>query len=164
MRTFINGNMILKKKHKPSPWDRLVEQAYDSVQERFNETVETALEEDSMGIEEAEDKVFEAMKPIYRSALMARYQDLVYLCLNSKRVPTHKKVLATTNRPRDDKEYDEEEAVKYAFEKKRYFLERKLDEYDRPSYVAEENGADTLIPVKTPPAAVQTIQRTMNMS
>ena len=34
-----------KKKHKPSPWDRLIERAYDSVQERFNETVETALEE-----------------------------------------------------------------------------------------------------------------------
>ena len=36
-----------KKKHRPNPWDRLIERAYDSVQEQFNETVETALEEDS---------------------------------------------------------------------------------------------------------------------
>ena len=92
-----------KKKHKPSHWDRLIEREYDSVQERFNETVETALEEDSsMEIEEAEDKVFEEMKPIYRSALMARYQDLVHLCSNLKRDPTHKEVLATANRLRDD--------------------------------------------------------------
>ena len=51
-----------------------------------------------MEIEEAEDNVFEEMKPIYRSALMARYQDLVHLCSNLKRDPTHKKVLATANR------------------------------------------------------------------
>ena len=55
--------MAKRSQHKPSPWDRLIERAYDSVQERFNET---ALEEDSsMEIEEAEDKVYEDMKLIY---------------------------------------------------------------------------------------------------
>ena len=55
-----------------------------------------------MEIEEAKDKVFEGTKPIYRSALMARYQDLVHLCSNLKRGSTHEKVLATANRLRDD--------------------------------------------------------------
>ena len=47
-------------------------------------------------------------------------------------------------------------------EKRRYPLKRKLDEYDRPSSVAEEHGAEALIPVKTPPA--QTTQWSMNKS
>ena len=55
-----------------------------------------------MKIEEAEDKVFEGTKPIYRSALMARYQNLVILCSNLKRGPMHEKVLATANRFRHD--------------------------------------------------------------
>ena len=54
--------------------------------------------------------------------------------------------------------------MKYALKKRCYLLERRLDEYDRPSYVAEENGAEALIPVKTPPAAVQTTWRSMNKS
>ena len=68
---------------------------------------------------------------------MARYHDLVHLCSNLKRCPTHKKVLATANRLRDDEEYDEEKAIKNALKRRRYLLERKLDDYDRPSYVAE---------------------------
>ena len=107
-----------KKQHKPSPWDRFIERVYDSIEERFNETVETALEEDSsMEIEEAEDKVYEDMKPIYPSALMARYQYLVHLCSNLKRDPTLKKVLAAANMLRDDEEYDEEEAIKYTLKR-----------------------------------------------
>ena len=116
-----------------------------------------------MEIEEAEDRVYEDMKPIYRSALMNRYQVLVHLCSNLKRDPTHKKILATANKLRDDEEYDEEEAMKYALKKRRYVLERKLDEYDKPSYVAEENGTEALMPMKTPPAAAQTSQRSMNV-
>ena len=116
-----------------------------------------------MEIEEAEDRVYEDMKPIYRSALMTRYQVLVHLCSNLKRDPTHKKILATANKLRDDEEYDEEEAMKYALKKRRYVLGRKLDEYDKPSYVAEENGTEALMPMKTPPAAAQTSQRSTNV-
>ena len=54
--------------------------------------------------------------------------------------------------------------MKYALKKRRYLLERKLVEYDRPSYGAEENGTEALISVKTPAAAAQTRQQTMNKS
>ena len=54
--------------------------------------------------------------------------------------------------------------MKHALKKRCYLLERKLDEYDRPSYAAEETGTEALIPVKTPPAAAQTTQLTMNKS
>ena len=50
--------------------------------------------------------------------------------------------------------------MKYALKKRRYLLER--NKYDRLSYVAEENGAEALIPVKTPPAAAQTTQWCMD--
>ena len=133
-----------RKTHKPSPWDRLIERAYDSVQEQFNESVENALKEDSSM----------EMIPNNRSVLTTRYQDVVNLCSNLNRDPTHKKVLATANRLRYDEVYDEEEAMKYALEKRRYLLDRKLDEYDRPSYV--ENGTEALIPVRKTPIAAQT--------
>ena len=47
--------------------------------------------------------------------------------------------------------------------KRRYLLKRKLKIYERP-YVAKEAGTETLIPVKTPHAAAQTIQWSVNKS
>ena len=46
--------------------------------------------------------------------------------------------MSTANRLRDEEDYDEEEAMQYAVKKRRCLLERKLDEYERPSFTVEE--------------------------
>ena len=51
-----------------------------------------------------------------------------------KKDPLHKKITATAKRLRDDDEFDEDEALRYALKKRRYLLDGKLEEYDPPSY------------------------------
>ena len=46
--------------------------------------------------------------------------------------------MSTAHRLRDKEDYDEEEAMQYTVKKRRYLLERKLDEYERPSFTVEE--------------------------
>ena len=48
--------------------------------------------------------------------------------------------MSTAHRLRDEENDDEEEAMQYAVKKRRYLLERKLDEYERPSFTVEEGA------------------------
>lgn len=128
-----------RKKTKTSPWDKLVNNAFETLQEDFNETVEhTLAEHPDMDTEEAEERAYEELEPDYRSKVIARYQELIRLGTAMKKDPVHKKLMATAHRLRDEEDYDEEEAMKYAIKKRRYLLERKLDEYERPNYSPEE--------------------------
>ena len=54
------------------PWNKLLKQAYDSLQDTFDETCETYLEQNpGMEIAEAERKNFDELKSNYRQALIS---------------------------------------------------------------------------------------------
>ena len=56
------------------------QQAYDSLQDTFDETCETYLEQNpGMEIAEAERKTFDELKSNYRQALISNYHDLVQM-------------------------------------------------------------------------------------
>ena len=58
--------------------------------------------------------------------------------------PLHKKITDTAKRLWDEDEFDEDDALRYAF-KKRYLLDGKLEEYDPPTYsLGEDDGSDSL--------------------
>ena len=62
------------------PWNKLLNQAYVSLQDTFDETCETYLEQNpGMEIAEAERKTFDELKSNYRQALISNYHDLVQL-------------------------------------------------------------------------------------
>ena len=128
-----------RKSQKTNPWDRLMRSTYRDNQDQFDETVENTLQETpNTDLESAEEMAYEELKPKYRSSLVSKYQDLVALGSALKKDPVHKKVMSTAHRLRDEEDYDEEEAMQYAVKKRRYLLERKLDEYERPSFTVEE--------------------------
>ena len=56
-----------------------------------------------------------------------------------KKDPLHKKITATAKRLRDDDEFDEDEALRYAIKKKITFWMENFKEYDPPSYSLEED-------------------------
>ena len=54
------------------PWNKLLKQAYDSLQDTFDETCETYLEQNpGMEIEEEESKTLDELKSNYRQALIS---------------------------------------------------------------------------------------------
>ena len=81
---------------------------------------------------------YEELKQKYSSSLVSKYQDLSALGSALSKDLVHKKVISTAHSLRDEEDYDEEEAMQYAVKKRRYLLERKLDEDDRPPCTIED--------------------------
>ena len=66
-----------------------------------------------------------------------------------KKDPVNKRIASTAKRLRDEEDYDEDESRKYAIKKRKFLIEKKMDDYGQPSY--EENEAQTgqRLPYKT---------------
>ena len=52
--------------------------------------------------------------------------------------------MKTAKRLREEEDYDDDESMQYAIKKRKFLIERKLDEYDPPSYEEDEEQARTL--------------------
>ena len=62
-----------------------------------------------------------------------------------KKDPLHKKITDTGKRLRDEDDFDEDDALKYAIKKRRYLFEGKLEEFDSRTYcLGEDNESDSL--------------------
>ena len=101
-----------KKSQKTNSWDRVMRITYRDNQDQFDETMENTLQETpNTDVESAEEMAYEELKPKYRSSLVSKYQDLVALGSALRKDPVHKKVMSAAHRLRDEKDYDEEEAM-----------------------------------------------------
>ena len=71
-----------------------------------------------MDPDEAEEVTFNKLEPRYRAEVIDRYQRFLKVSKAMKKDPLHKKIRATAKRLRDDDEFDEDEALRYAIKKK----------------------------------------------
>ena len=135
-----------RKKSKFDPWQVFVGGAHRYLHDTFNESVQHTVEKHpDMDTEEAEEVAFDKLEPRYRAEVIDRYQSFLRVSKAMKKDPLHKKITATAKRLRDDDEFDEDEALRYAIKKRRYLLDGKLEEYDPPSYsLGEDNESDSL--------------------
>ena len=60
-----------------------------------------------------------------------------------KKDPVHQRIMKTAKRLRGEEDYDDDESMQYAIKKGNFLIERKLDEYDPPSYEEDEEQAWT---------------------
>ena len=135
-----------RKKSKFDPWQVFVGGAHRYLQDTFNESVQHTVEKHpDIDTEEAEEVAFDKLEPRYRAEVIDRYQSFLKVSKAMKKDPLHKKITATAKRLRDDDEFDEDEALRYAIKKRRYLLDGKLEEYDPPSYsLGEDDESDSL--------------------
>ena len=128
---------------KIKPWDVLMNITTDKMQDIFNETVEKALHENpGKDVQEAEEIAYDELKPKYLS------EYLTDLSAALRKDPVNKKIQETAKRLRDEEDYEEDESRLYAIKKRKFLIEKKLNDYDPPSYeVAEEQTS--LLPHKT---------------
>ena len=83
---------ILQSQSEFDPWNKLLQQTYYSLQDTFDETCETYLEQNpGMEIAEAERKTFDELRSNNRQALISNYHDLVQMGNILKKDPIHKK-------------------------------------------------------------------------
>ena len=135
-----------RKKSKFDPWQVFAGGAHRYLQDTFNESVQHTVEKHpDVDTEEAEEVAFDKLEPRYRAEVIDRYQSFLRVSKAMKKDPLHKKITATAKRLRDDDEFDEDEALRYAIKKRRYLLDGKLEEYDPPSYsLGEDDESDSL--------------------
>ena len=140
------------KRHKIRPWDVLMNIAADNLQDTFNETVvETLAEHQNKDIQEAEEIAYEELKPNYLSQLISRYKYMVGITAALKKDPVHQRIMRTAKRLREEEDYEDDESMQYAIKKRKFLIEREMDEYDPTSYVEDEEQAQTqLLPYKAP--------------
>ena len=135
-----------RKKSKYDPWKTFVGEAHRYLQDTFNEGVQHTVEKHpDMDTHEAEEVTFDKLEPRYRAEVIGRYQRFLKVSKATKKDPLHKKITAAAKGLRDDDEFDEDEALRYAIKKRRYLLDGKLEAYDPPSYsLGEDDESDSL--------------------
>ena len=95
--------------------------------------------------EEAEEVTFDKLEPRYRAEAIGQYKAFLKLSKAMKKDPLHKKITDTAKRLRDEDEFDEDDALKYAIKKRRYLLDVKLEEFDPPTYsLGKDNESNSL--------------------
>ena len=118
--------------------------AADNLQDTFNETMEETLaKHQNKDIQEAEEMAYEELKPNYFSRLISSYKYMVGITAALKKDLVHQRLMRTAKRLREEEDYDDDESVQYAIKKRKFLIERKLDEYDPPSYEEDEEQAQT---------------------
>ena len=134
---------------KIRPWDMLINITSDNMQDRFNETVEKTLEEyPGTDIQKAEEVAYDKLKPKYLSDIISRYKYMSEFSAALKKDPVNKKIASTAKRLRDEEDYDEDESRKYAIKKRKFLIEKMMDNFDPPSYEETEEQTSAL-PYKT---------------
>ena len=98
-----------------------------------------------MNTDEAEEVTFDKLEPRYRAEAIGQYKAFLKFSKAMKKDPLHKKITDTAKRLRDEDDFDEDDALKYAIKKRRYLLDGKLEEFDPLIYcLGEENESDSL--------------------
>ena len=89
---------------------------------------------------------FDKLEPTYRAEAIGQYKAFLKLSKAMKKDPLHKKITDTAKRLRDEDDFDEDDALKYAIKKRRYLLDGKLEEFDPPTYcLGEDDDQETII-------------------
>ena len=135
-----------RKKSKFDPWTFFVNGAHSILQDTFNEGVQHVIEKNpDIDTEEAEEETFNKLEPRYRAEAIGQYKAFLKLSNAMKKDPLHKKITDTAKRLRDEDEFDEDDALRYAIKKRRYLLDGKLEEFDPPTYsLGEDYESDSL--------------------
>ena len=111
-----------RKKSKFDPWQVFVGGAHRYLQDTFNESVQhTVKNHPDMDTDEAMEVTFDKLEPRYRAEVIDRYQRFLKVSKAIKKDPLHKNITATAKKLRDDDEFVEDEALRYAFKKEDTF-------------------------------------------
>ena len=82
-----------------------------------------------------------------RTDIISHYKYMAEFSHALKKDPANKRIASTAKRLRDKEDYDEDESRKYAIKKQKFFIEKKMDDYD-PSRYEENEEQTSAFPIK----------------
>jgi len=72
------------------------------------------------------------LKSKYSSNLKKYYLSFLELMTVLRKDSIQKRIMETSKRLREDEDYDYDESIKYAVKKRRFLIDKKLEEYELP--------------------------------
>ena len=110
------------------PWMPMVEEAMQKHKAAFEETkmnlIYNGLDEKSAG-----QKAYSDILPILQKDLESIYKDRLLWIKQLKSDPVHKKIMQTKNNLVDKDDFDSDEAMEAAVEKRKFLIKRLLKDY-----------------------------------
>ena len=118
------------------PWRALINEATAELHTKHSELVQS-FENDGFSEIDAKKQAFAAILPELRKELENVYMDRLQWMSQLKRDPVHRKIMKTRDAYVADEEFDLNEALAAAIKKKKFLLERMLE--DRQHFPDEDD-------------------------
>ena len=112
------------KEEKADPWMPMVEEAMQKHKAAFQEMTQSGLDEKTAG-ETAYSNILPELQKELESIHLQRLQWIQQL----KKDPVHKKIMQTKNALVNDDDFDPEEAMEAAVNKRKFLIKRRLKDY-----------------------------------
>ena len=121
------------------PWRALIDEATAKLHTKHSELVQS-FENDGFGEIDAKKQAFAAILPELRKELGDVYMDRLQWMSQLKRDPVHRKIMKTRDAFVADDEFDPDEALVAAVKKRKFLLERMLE--DRQHFPEDDDDED----------------------
>ena len=125
---------------KFDPWDSLIQKTFEQCQDEFEERVNNLTQKRHMDQEEAQNKAFKELQPLYRKALMTLFTSRLTWFNAMQTDPIYKTIRHTAKGLMEMEDYSRDEAWKYAISKRKYILDTILEEFESPKMGEEDQS------------------------
>ena len=126
------------EKEENDPWMPMVEEAMRKHKSDFEKIkmnlIDSGLDEQSAG-----EKAYSDFLPMFQKELESIYMERLLWMKQLKNDPVHKKIMQTKNAFVDNDDFDPEEAMEAAVNKRKFLIKRLLKDY---SFIDENNDED----------------------
>lgn len=132
-------------------WKYIKEEAWTSELQEMFRTKKIALLEEGMPASDAHQAAYKHVLPTLRQNIRRVYMDKIQLNMKLRHDRVHKQILATKRKLEDEEDFDSEEAMRYAVQKRKYLIQdvtatlsdNELDEVDNDNTDDTEDNSDT---------------------
>ena len=121
------------------PWNSLIDKTFENCQEEFEEKVEKLMNRRGMDKTDAMHRAYEELKSSYRKSLIALLTKRVRWFNAMQADSVYKAIRRTAKELIDVDNYEREEGWKYAISKRKYLLDRILEDYEPPKLKLEDD-------------------------
>ncbi len=126
------------EKEENDPWMPMVEEAMRKHKPAFEKIkmnlIDSGLDEQSAG-----EKAYSDFLPMFQKELESIHMERLLWMKQLKNDPVHKKIMQTKNAFVDNDDFDPEEAMEAAVNKRKFLIKRLLKDY---SFIDENNDED----------------------
>ena len=109
-----------------NPWKLILNKCFQKMDPIRDASIDKTMQENEITHEEATKHVYDALMPTYTKELMTAYKKVLRLLKCLQRDSTHRKIWKSIKRLKEEEDYDEDESIDAAVNKRKFLLQRML--------------------------------------